>query len=93
MFGFMFTVSLELFEHVHSFFGVGYTLRCRLCVLNYNCAAATRYVSNNPQRVASDPLPKKGPKLSKTNNINIMLLVLLSFGPFFVTCNVLGLVR
>ena len=43
----MFTVSLELFEHVRSFFGVGYMLRCRLRVLTYNNAAATRYIEQH----------------------------------------------
>ena len=50
MFFFMFRVSLELFEHVRSVFGVGYTLRCRIRVLNYNYAAATRCVSIDTQR-------------------------------------------
>ena len=54
MFFFMFMVSLELFEHARSFFGVAYTLRCRLRVLNYNYAAATRSVSIDTLRVASD---------------------------------------
>ena len=51
MFFCMFTVSLELFEHVRSFFGVGYTLRDRLRVLNYNYEAATRCVSIDTQGV------------------------------------------
>ena len=40
MFFCMFTVSLELFEHVRSFFGVGYTLRCRVRVLDYDLSRA-----------------------------------------------------
>ena len=51
MFFCMFMVFLELFEHVRSFFGVGYTLRCRVRVLNYNYAAATRCVSIDTLRV------------------------------------------
>ena len=50
----MFTLSLELFEHVRSFFGVGYTLRCRVRVLEYDYAVATRSVSIDTLRVASD---------------------------------------
>ena len=45
----MFTVSLELFEHVRSFFVVGYTLRCRVRVLEYDYVTATRYVSIDTQ--------------------------------------------
>ena len=46
-------VSLELYEHVCSAFGVGYTLRYRLRVLNYNFTAVTHYVSIDTLRVAS----------------------------------------
>ena len=41
----MFMVSLELFEHVRSFFGVGYTLRCRVRVLEYDLSRSVRYGS------------------------------------------------
>ena len=51
MFFFTFAVYLELFERVRSCFGVGYTLRCRIRVLNYNYAAATRCVSIDTQGV------------------------------------------
>ena len=51
MFFFTFAVYLELFERVRSCFGVGYTLRCRIRVLNYNYAAATRCVSIDMQGV------------------------------------------
>ena len=42
---FMFMVFLELFEHVRSFFGVRYTLRCRVRVLEYDLSRA---VCNRP---------------------------------------------
>ena len=38
-------VFLELFEHVRSFFGVGYTLHCRVRVLEYDLS---RSVCNRP---------------------------------------------
>ena len=43
MFFCMFIVFLELFEHVRSFFGVGYTLRCRVRVLEYDLLQSVRY--------------------------------------------------
>ena len=42
MFFFMFAVSLELFEHIRSFFGVGYMLRCRVRVLEYDLSRSVR---------------------------------------------------
>ena len=49
MFFFTFAVYLELFERVRSCFGVGYTLRCRVRVLEYDYVTATRYVSIDTQ--------------------------------------------
>ena len=42
---FTFAVYLELFERVRSFFGVGYTLRCRVRVLEYDLSRSVRYGS------------------------------------------------
>ena len=46
---FTFTAYLELFECVRYFFVVGYTLRCRVRVLEYDYVTATRYVSIDTQ--------------------------------------------
>ena len=50
----MFMVSLELFEHVRNFFGVGYTLHCHVRILNYNLTRSACYMWICMLRVASD---------------------------------------
>ena len=41
----MFTVSLELFEHIRSFFGIDYMLCYCVCVLEYDLSRSVRYGS------------------------------------------------